>query len=429
MLHRCCTLTDIEWEYNSNERGFIVAKDFYRGDIYWRDNKKKYQGILFWYDEDGKRHQKTKLFTAKKRESKELFEDWKNSLNRKARLVSPQELVQEPSKKTVGERVREYLKYLEGEVANGNYEQSTLTAKWDSARLYIFKEPIANVPYEKLSKDEILAWEDGLRQRGISNGTIGIPYSLIRRVYNFDIEHGKIEDTPFRFIKSPKAGVREKAYATDASIRRLHDALKLRWDKEHGDVHAMCYYLALYTGMRGQEICGLRWMDVYFPQRVIVMRNVIARNGMEPYQKGPKSKNSERRIPIMAELYPILQEWYRRVCWMNQVEEPEPNWFVVGDRDKFRKPQWVTQNFGRFCRRNKVYANDGTFLTMHGLRHTFATVAVQSKAIDIKTLASIFGDTVKTMMEVYVGVGDDDLKYQGMEEIGKAFKQRIEGDD
>ena len=234
---------------------------------------------------------------------------------------------------------------------------------------------------------------------------------------------------PFRFLKSPKASVREKAFATDDSIRRLVDALDARWKRERGDVHAMCYFLALYTGMRGQEICGLRWRDIYLPQNKIVIRNVIARNGNNPYQKVPKTKNSERVIPIMSDLRPRLEEWRKRVCWMEDVKEPEPNWFVVGDKDKFRKPQWVTQNFGRFCKRNNVKASDGTFLTMHGLRHTFATVAVQSKAIDIKTLAAILGDTVSMVMNTYAGVGDDDLKYRSMEAIGRAFKGRIEADD
>ncbi|MBM6813881.1 site-specific integrase [Olsenella uli] len=407
-----------------------MAENFYKGtSVIWRDNAKKYQGIVFWYDEDGKRHQKTKLFTNKKRESQERYEEWKNELNRKARLTNPVELVQEPNRKTVGERLREYLKYLEHEVANGNYEQSTLTAKWDCANLYIFPLPIADIAYTKLSKNEILEWEESLRKRGIANSTIGNPYSLLRRVYNYDIEHEKIEDTPFRFLKSPKASVREKAFATDDSIRRLVDALDARWKRERGDVHAMCYFLALYTGMRGQEICGLRWRDIYLPQNKIVIRNVIARNGNKPYQKVPKTKNSERVIPIMSDLRPRLEEWRKRVCWMENVKEPEPNWFVVGDKDKFRKPQWVTQNFGRFCKRNNVKASDGTYLTMHGLRHTFATVAVQSKAIDIKTLAAILGDTVSMVMNTYAGVGDDDLKYRGMEEIGRAFKGRIEADD
>ena len=407
-----------------------MAKDFYTGtSLVWRENKKKWQGILFWYDEDGKRHQKTKLFTSKKRESQERYDEWKHELNRKARLTNPVELIQEPYRKTVGERLREYLKYLEHEVANGNYEQSTLTAKWDSARLYIFPDFIADVPYLKLSKNEILEWEQRLRDRGISNGTIGIPYSLLRRVYNYDIENEKIEDTPFRYLKSPKAGVREKAFATDESIKRLIEALEKRWNRERGDVHAMCYLLALYTGMRGQEICGLRWRDIYFAQNQIVIRNVIARNGNNPYEKKPKTENSERIIPIMSKLLPKLQEWRRRVCWMAGVEEPEPNWYVVGDYDKFRKPQWVTQNFGRFCRRNNVKASDGTYLTMHGLRHTFATVAVQSKAIDIKTLAAILGDTVSMVMSTYAGVGDEDLKYRGMEEVGKAFDFKVGRDD
>ena len=66
---------------------------------------------------------------------------------------------------------------------------------------------------------------------------------------------------------------------------------------------------------------------------------------------------------------------------------------------------------------------------MHGLRHTFATIAVQSKAIDIKTLAAILGDTVSMVMSTYAGVGDEDLKYRGMEEIGKAFDSKVERDD
>lgn len=409
-----------------------MANDFYTGtSLVWRDNKKKWQGNLYWYDEDGKRHQKSKLLTSKKRESQALFEDWKHELNRKARVANPQETVRDASRKTVGERLREYLEYLEHEVAKGTYEQSTLTAKWGYARLYIFPDPIANKSYTRLSKRDIEEWETRmLEERGISTGTLGIPYSLLRRVYNFDLEREKIEDTPFRFLKSPKARKREKAFATDESLRRLTEALEKRWKRERGDVHAMCYYLALYTGMRGQEICGLRWRDVNFATNQIYIRNVIARNGNNPYEKEPKTSNSERIVHIMPVLKEKLLEWCDRVCWMNgRLNEPDPNWYVVGDRDKFRKPQWVTQNFGRFCRRNNVKASEGTFLTMHGLRHTFATVAVQEKVVDIKTLAAILGDTVSMVLDTYAGVGDDDLKYQGILNIEKAFQERIESDD
>ena len=410
---------------------FLMAKDFYTGtSLVWRENKKKWQGNLYWYDEDGKRHQKSRLFTSKKRESQTMFEDWKHELNRKARTTNPMETVKDTSRKTVGERLREYLDYLQHEVSKGIYEQSTLTAKCQAANLYIFSDPIADKPYTKLSKSDVEKWEIRMLEgKGISTGTLGIPYSLLRRVYNFDLERGKVEDTPFRFLKSPKAGKREKAYATDESLRRLTEALERRWKKERGDVHAMCYYLAFYTGMRGQEICGLRWRDVNFATKQIYVRNAIARNGNEPYAKSPKTKNSERVIPIMTGLLVRLQEWYRKTCWMENVGEPNPNWYVVGEKENFRKPQWVTQNFGRFCRRNNIKASDGTYLTMHGLRHTFATVAIQDRLVDIKTLASMLGDTVSMVMDTYAGVGDDDLKYRSMELIGKAFEERIESDD
>lgn len=409
-----------------------MANDFYRGtSVAWRDNAKKYQGIVFWYDEDGKRHQKTKLFTNKKRESQEMFEEWKHELNRKARTSKPQETVKDTSRKTVGERVREYLGYLEGEAVRGHYQMSTITAKKSYASLYIYPDPIADIAYTRLSRSDIEEWEDRLlREKHISVTTLGNPYSLLRRIYNFDIERGDIEDTPFRFLKSPKANKREKAFATDESIKRLHHALEVRWDREHGDVYTLAYCLAFYTGMRGQEVCGLRWRDVNFTTRQIYVRNVIARNGSEPYEKAPKTKNSERDIPIMPELLSMLQEWCDRVCYFNgRLKEPEPNWYVVGDRDRFMKPQSLTSNFGRFCRRNNILASDGTFLTMHGLRHTFATLSVQTKALDVKTLAAILGDSVTMVLETYTGVGDDDLKYRGMEVIGNEIMKRIESDD
>lgn len=128
-----------------------MAEDFYKGTgLVWRDNKGKWQGNLYWYDEDGKRHQKSKLFTAKKRESQALFEEWKHELNRKARTTNPIETVKDTNRKTVGERLREYLNYLQHEVSKGTYEQSTLTAKWQVANLYIFPDPIADKSYTRL---------------------------------------------------------------------------------------------------------------------------------------------------------------------------------------------------------------------------------------------------------------------------------------
>lgn len=408
-----------------------MAKDFFRGkEVVWRESRQQWQGILTYYDEQGKRHQKTKLFGSKKRAAQEAFQEWKDKLNRQARQITPKELVQEPTQKSVGDRVREYLVYLESEVAIGRMEQSTLTAKNQSANLYILPEPISDIPYEKLSKDEILAWEKGLRDRGIANSTIGNPYSLLRRIYNYDIENGKIDDTPFRFLKSPKAEKRNVNYATDETLRKLHLVLSKRWKEFKGDPDILCYYLALYTGMRGEEICGLAWKDVHLPQRIIEVTQAVGRNGGNPYLKVPKNPTSFRKIPIIDDLVSLLEDRKRFVCFDYDVDEPEPNWFVVGEAGQFKNPAYVTSNFGRFCRRNKIIGSEGRYLTMHGLRDTLATIGVQEKTIDIKSLSAILGHSnVAMTLNTYAGFGDDAMRAAGMRGIGEAMKRKVESDD
>ncbi len=408
-----------------------MADDYFKGSkLYWRENRKQWQGILYYTDESGKQKQKSKLFGSKKRAAQQAFEEWKAELNRKARLVAPKELIREPKDKTVGDRVREHLEYLETEASNGNIELSTLTAKRQQAELYIFKEPIAQIPYKKLSKEDILDWEEGLRARGIKNNTIVNPYSIMRRMYNLDIEHGKIEDTPFRFLHSPKAEKRNVNYATDATLRKLVQILDRQWREDKGNPDTLCYYLALYTGMRSEEICGLTWKDVHIPQGIIEVTQAIGRIGNKGYVKPPKNETSRRRIPIIPELAELLRTRKKRVCWDNDVEEPNPNWFVVGDRDTFKLPQYATQNFGRVCRRNNVIGSEGRYLTLHGLRDTLATVGVQERTIDIKSLSAILGHSNTAMtLNTYAGFGDNAMREAGMRGIGDALRRKVESDD
>lgn len=406
---------------------------FTGGSVTWDKARKAYRGTLNYY-EDGKRKQKAKLFREagkSKKQAQSLCDEWKAGLNSKARLITPTELVKPRSLKTVGERVEEYFNTLEEMESRNEIQRSTITNKRQSANLYILPYDIAKKSYQKLTKDDIVEWEKFLHEeKGISNSTLGIPHSLLRRIYNYDMEHGQIEDTPFRFLRAPKAEKRYVNYAQQDTFRKLDECLKIRWSENPGDADVLCYYLALYTGMRGQEVCGLRWMDVYDVQGVFNIRNVIARNGNNPYAKEPKTKESERIIPMLPALVPLLDDRRKRVCLEEGVEEPEDSWYVTGKRDKFKNPQYVTGNFGRFCRRNKIIGSEGRYLTMHGLRDTLATIAVQDKSIDIKSLSAILGHTNTQMtLTRYVGLGDEGIRKAGMTQIGNAMDRIIKSDD
>ena len=63
--------------------------------------------------------------------------------------------------------------------------------------------------------------------------------------------------------------------------------------------------LLCYTGMRFEEVLGLRWEDIS-DEYITVRRAVVHPNRNMPEVKKPKTKTSERQIPISEELKKVL---------------------------------------------------------------------------------------------------------------------------
>ena len=408
-----------------------MAADFFTGSkIYWRENKGQWQGVLYYKDENGKSRQKSKLFGPKKRVAQQAFEDWKNELNKTVRVTAAKEVVAPRQSKSVQERMEEYLAYLESLVRTGHLEQSTLTNKRQNAELYIYKEPLAGKPYVKVGKEDIEEWQKGVLGRGISSTTLRTSFSTLRQMYEYDLERGIIEETPFRFLKTPRREKHEVAYATDESLRKLVSYLDMRWKKERGNASVLSYALALYTGMRSEEVCGLMWKDIFIPQKMLKVTQVIARNHGKPYVKPPKNNTSERKIYLTEDVLEMLKDRKRYVCLKEGVDEPKPDWYVVGERERFKNPMQLTSKFIRVCTKNNIVSNVGKPLSPHIPRHTFATIGVQEKTIDIKSLAAILGHSnVSTTLNLYAGAGDDEMRAAGMRGIDEAMKRRAETDD
>ncbi|OUO48570.1 hypothetical protein B5F79_00570 [Olsenella sp. An285] len=405
--------------------------DFYRGgDIYWREGRKKWVGTVHYKDENGKWKPKSKTFTKSKRESKELFVKWKAELNLKAIATGKTQDTSISNGKTVEQRVREYLAFLESEVTMGKMEQSTLTNKTVNAERYIFTEPIARKQYASVNKRDVEEWIIGLRNRGLSNSTIKTPYSTLRQTYMKDLETGLISATPFQFMKSPAKDSHTINYANDKALTQLRTLLDSLWEKRRGDVNLTSYYLALYLGLRGEEIAGLQWKHVTFSKNgslgTITIRQAVARNNGKPYLKTTKTESSVRELPNLANVEKILLDRRRVVCAQNDIDEPEPDWFVVGERDKFRNPDNTSRAFWRLMKKHEIKGSDGKYLTMHGLRDTFATLIVQDNIVDIKSLSKLMGHSkASTTMNLYVGYGDDEVKEKAIKGLASAIESRI----
>jgi integrase len=70
---------------------------------------------------------------------------------------------------------------------------------------------------------------------------------------------------------------------------------------EHYRYH-LVYFVAFTTGMRINEILGLRWRDIDFENGIINVRNKIEKSGLKPMLGTPKTKKSLRPIKMIPKL-------------------------------------------------------------------------------------------------------------------------------
>ena len=139
--------------------------------------------------------------------------------------------------------------------------------------------------------------------------------------------------------------------------------------------------VALYTGVRIGELCGLRWEDIDLNEQVLHVRRALQRikNLSGEGRKtrilisSPK-RNSVRDIPLPGCLLSYLKKY----------EADSDNYLLTGTR-KYVEPRLLQYHFKRFVAESEI--DDANF---HSLRHTFATRCVEAE-FDVKSLSEILG--------------------------------------
>lgn len=151
--------------------------------------------------------------------------------------------------------------------------------------------------------------------------------------------------------------------------------------------------LALCTGMRIGEVCALKWEDVDFAQKTVIVKHTVGRiyncelKSTERVHSSPKTKNSCREIPISKQLFQALK----------MVRKQSQSPYVVGTSTQSKDPRSYRDFFARLLKRLNI-----PHIVFHGLRHTFATRCIESQC-DYKTVSAILGHSnIATTLNLYV---------------------------
>lgn len=164
--------------------------------------------------------------------------------------------------------------------------------------------------------------------------------------------------------------------------------------KEQDKVFA---YLLYGCGIRRGECLAVTIFDVNLKTKELNISKAHALINGIPEQKGTKSRNGNRSIPIPDAIFPVVRDWVTRCK-----NSGRTYLFTMQNGNAMTKSSY-DKMWARIVRQmNEVAEEPITGLTAHVFRHNYCTnLCYQIPKISIKKIAQLLGDTEKMVLDVY----------------------------
>lgn len=190
-------------------------------------------------------------------------------------------------------------------------------------------------------------------------------------------------------VELPKKEKHELDLYTKEEQNRLKSALLNNMDRSK-----LAIMLSLFTGIRIGELCGLKWSDIDFRNKIIRIERSAQRiradssnSKTEVIVAAPKSRSSIRTIPLPEFLISMLKAF----------KPSNTNAYLISGTDRLTEPRIMQYRF------KSILTKAGLrIINFHSLRHIFATNCVEI-GFDVKTLSEILGhSSVEITLNRYV---------------------------
>ena len=361
-------------------------------------------------------------------------------------FVPPKGLTEKQEQKAVIEFAEKYERRIKGG-ASANYNKMTFKSfcfdLYYKNHLETLKVKTANgyraviekrlIPYfgnmriKNITPLDVRGWlaslerKDG-QDKALSRNSTGSWFrtlsALLGKAYEWEI----IDENPCKRVKSPSDS------QPDVEALQLSDVQKI-CDKipEYDDIRVRTFILLiLNTGIREAEAAGLEWRDINFDDCILSIRRTsqyIPGRGM--VESTPKSKTSVRDIPISQDVVNELIKykiWQRDIIKeLGELYEGNPgeearlftSWTGLPIYDSTLR-KWLTK-FLKWCEVPRV--------TVHGLRHTFASLLI-ANGTDARTAAALMGHSSPALvMNVYANA-QDEAKKRAVKNLSSLYKRK-----
>ena len=351
------------------------------------DERNRLYYVTFHYgmDASGKRVKKTKTYDTHMAAAQALriFEMKKQ----RQEIVMPTEL-------TLGMWLDRWLE----EVVRPNRARSTTYGYSNMIKNHV-KPALGGIVLQELTPQQIQSYYLAMREEGLSSNTVHKHHQMLYTALECAVRQEMLNRNPARRVEAPAKQRPKHSFYNTEQLRILFRIVK-------GVPLEPAVKLAGYLGLRRSEICGLKWENVDLENGTISICAARTTVGGVTISKGPKTSSSIRTLGIagMTDLEEMLWSMKRQQEERRRIKphfNPE-GYVLVHSNGQPYAPDYISGWFTKFVQDHGL-----PYVTLHGLRHSFASAANELHIPMFKISKALGHSNTSVTSQVYTHLFDD----------------------
>lgn len=277
---------------------------------------------------------------------------------------------------------------------------------------------LGKIKLQSLNSTQIQTFLNDLsRKKGLHPKTIKNVYGILHKALEQALKLRYIGLNPCDACVLPRIEKKEVKPLTETEIQAFLEAI------QDGEAFRDLFTVALFTGMREGEICGLSWDAVNFADGTITVKQQLQKGK----EKGSSfyiatTKNSKARTITAAPFVMDILKNVRHEQMQNHLNagfawQNEWNLVFTDQTGRFIVPQTVLKHFKKVAAR--IGRPDCVF---HSLRHSYAVTALQ-EGDDLKTVQQNLGHATAAFTADVYGHVSEKMKQESAARMQSYFEK------